>query len=417
MIKINNSTNTWNYSAANKLCSIFIITFVFPTFWGYLSIGIGQIMYLLVTALASSLFIINRRIVFPRISKIFFFLFIAYSITLSLNMPKGLISLKDYTDIVRPFFYIYFFSIPLIVGFRKTDLPKIIKCVVTCSLVIVVIDLLKFVVGADPIIKLYALWERDSLNYYRFAGTFCYCYNYGFIIIFCLVWLLYSKVKHYKTLVGVCAIILLATGSRSVYLAAFLTIIIFFFRSKRPLIFKVSFCIIFVFSLIIIYNLIKIYEIPYLSSSVSYVENLVLALQGESNDGSLSTRTSQLNRALGILGSNPLIGGGPQKETSAPIEFQIGYYLSSWGLLGTFIFLCSMLLFYLMAYRASKCSNSQISNFSKANLLWIVSSFIVGMSTPITDQIRVFHIFYLIQGMQYVLYMTECRKGIVNTSG
>lgn len=410
MIKISNFLNTLRYRADTKLCNIFTIVFLFPTFWGYLSIGEGQMLYLLITAFLSYFLMIGRCVRFPHIAWIFLSQIIAYSITLSLNMKDGVITLKDYTDIIRPLFYLYFFSIPLIVGFTKYSLTKVLKNIVLLSIAIVVVDLFKFVGGFDAIIKLYALWERDSLNYYRFAGTFCYCYNYGFIIIFCILWLLYSKIKHYKILVCLFSLILLATGSRSVYLASFISILLFFFTSKKSVVYKISLSLIFVLGLVMFYNFIKMYEIPYLSSSISYVENLVLALQGQSNDGSLATRTMQLDRVVVTWMQNPLIGRGPLKEISAPIEIQLGYYLSSWGLLGTAIFLISMLVFCVLAYKTNKCGVSHVANFSKANLLWLVSAFIVGMSTPITDQVRVFQIFYLIQGMQYVLYRSVCRQ-------
>lgn len=94
---------------------------------------------------------------------------------------------------------------------------------------------------------------------------------------------------------------------------------------------------------------------------------------------------------------------GPTKD-ELPIEMQLGYYVSSWGICGLIIFIILQFCFFDSAIKGALSNKKDyLYKFSKSNAIWIISSFIVGMSTPITDQIRVFQIYFIIQGYQYAI--------------
>ena len=68
-----------------------------------------------------------------------------------------------------------------------------------------------------------------------------------------------------------------------------------------------------------------------------------------------------------------------RKYRNYPIEIQLGYYLSSWGIIGTIVFVSIQLNFFVVAARGLKLKDLFISKFSTANLLWLISALIVGM--------------------------------------
>ena len=144
---------------------------------------------------------------------------------------------------------------------------------------------------------------------------------------------------------------------------------------------------------------------PILNATVAYVERLVDTIFGTGSDGSLDTRQNQWSLALSYFSENYLLGIGPMKNSNEPIEMMYGYYISSWGILGTSIYIIQIIYFIK---NTIKCLNNKTITgaelaFSKANLLWLLSISLVGMSSPITDQVRVSNIFYLIQGIQFLI--------------
>lgn len=155
---------------------------------------------------------------------------------------------------------------------------------------------------------------------------------------------------------------------------------------------------------VLLFQIIVLIEIPIITDSIDYTTRLIESISGTAQDGSFNTRSSQLEKAMILFYQSPIIGNGPIKGNTTPIEIQFGYYLSAWGIIGTFLFLSIMAIFFIWAHQSSKSKNVIVANFSKANRLWLIVSFFVGMSTPITDQIRVFQIFYLLQGIQYAIY-------------
>ena len=410
MTKNTNLTPICNCSVNSKrdIRSILFLIFLFPTFWGYMSIGKGQILYLFATFLIICILIFYRqyKIRFPIIGlSLFTILSLCYFFTLSINsfLPQSSVSFKDFSDVARPIFYLFFFSLPYIIGFSVSDTKYLIKTYLIIVTGILVFDIIKFIPIFYPILRLYTLFEVESLNYSRFAGTFCFCYNFGFASLLGLAFCLYSKFKFKYLTIIIYVLLFVLIGSRSVMIACVALLLGYYFWA--PGFFRKIIAIpIVVISCVLLYNILINIDIPIITDSINYAERLVDALSGTAQDGSLNTRSSQLSRVLNLFDRNPLIGNGPIKDDDIQIEIQLGYYLSAWGLLGTFVFLSIIAVFFYWANSASSSHNPIISNFSKANRLWIIASFFVGMSTPITDQMRVFQIFDMMQGVQYILY-------------
>lgn len=401
----------------NLFIEIYIwIIFFYPTFWGYtlasgnsfgqLILNLSVIAFVLIVVLLKHL-----RIILPKSYFILFFLqALSYTITLAYNQfdTDSTISFKDYTDIIRPFFYIIAISVPFIFKFRLPQLSKILRTIILACLSTLIFDIIKFFSFGIPLMKLYTGLEPGTFNYIRFSGTFAYCYNFGFIILF----LLYEGCIQYKHKIiwgFTCLTIIILTGSRSCLLALSIGIIYFIFSNKVTSVNKIKYILMTFLVSATILLVLSLFDLPIINDIFNNYDKLLSSLSsGVASDGSLMTRNSQLERVMSSLNKHLLLGIGPMK-TQQPIEIQIGYYLSSWGLIGTTIFLLIISSAAYFAFKSSMNSCRIIRQFSRANLLWICSSFIIGLSTPITDQARVFQLFYLIQGIQYYIYL-QTRK-------
>lgn len=393
-----------NFLSIKALLSIIIF---FPSFFGYLSLGTGQIMYL---AIIFS-FLVILYIYSPLkkldnsvriILALFFIQITSYTLTLSISVIQGNASLRDYFEICRPFIYCSFFLCPLLINSDITIIPYIRKILIFST----ILDIIKFIPIFYPILRFYSPFEFNTVNYIRFSGTFGFCYNYGFIMLFFFLYSIFNKNESqrkkmiYITLLGIC---ILLTGSRSVIAAFFLCIGLFYIFQVSGITRKLKYISFTIILFTALYLILKEIDTPIINATLQYVERLFNTIFGEGSDASLDTRQNQLDLALSYLSQNYLLGIGSMKNVNEPIEMLFGYYLSAWGILGTLIYL-SIIIYFLIIARKCFDSPSYYSNFSKANFLWIISIPLIGMSSPITDQVRVFNIFYFIEGLQFLIY-------------
>lgn len=396
----------------NKYINYYIWFILFcPTFWGFMPESgktIGQLFFSMSTIIFVSILLDKSGTCFkfPRIITLIFTiqcLIYILSITLNSISFHSNISLKDFSDIIRPILYLIAISVPVSLNFKGSQLKNTIAILITAILTCLIMDIIKFFPLGTIILKLYTALPPDSFNYIRFSGTFSYCYNFGFVLIFPMFYCLYAYNHKPRNLIFF-LILLILTGSRSILLATAITLIIYHFSSAGRFHSKLIKAIAFILIIIILLWFLSLIDIPVIQGIFTNFERLIDALSGEGNDGSLSTRSNQLNDVISNFNKSPIWGNGPLKSTSAPIEMQIGYYLSAWGIIGVALLLTLYTCCFYWAFKLRNNPDKIVKAFSRTNLLWLIASLIVGMSTPITDQIRVFQIFYLIQGIQYALF-------------
>lgn len=383
---------------------ILLVILYFPTFWGYVSLGIGQLIYLGATTILTIPFFFKCRIYklsLPRVSVLFFLWMTTYVATLAMQpFINNEIILKDFSDIIRPLIYLYFFLIGCVLGIKLGKTSFFISTIVVTVLISLFFDVIKFIDQFQAITNLYAVFEFGELNYIRYSGTFGFCYNFGFVILYIYsILIVFHGRKAVSFIVG--CVLMMLIGSRSVILAfVVINILYFFLFSEQQFLKKIIILPIFALVVFALYIIATTWEIPVASDSIRYSERLINALSGTEADGSLGTRSNQLTIAIERFNKSPLWGIGPSKN-DYPIEMQFGYYISSWGIFGTVIFYLIQINFFLTAVRGSKSRDMHVKYFSTANLLWLIAALIVGMSTPITDQIRVFQLYFLVQGYQF----------------
>ena len=389
---------------------LFATILFFPSFFGYTSLGTGQLIYLIFTTfiLVNIILTYGNFNFYFRLKAVlpFIILSVLYWLTLSFNSICGSINIRDYLEPFRPLIYLLYFVSPIIIF--HNDL-KFVSYLRNLLFVCALLDIIKFFPFFIPILKMYSPFEFGSINYIRVSGSFGFCYNYGYILLFFFSYTLSEKIGLKKKIIYlICLFVLiLGTGSRSIiitfFASTFLYLVLFtkgFFRK----ILYLSLSLLFIF---VLYLSLRDVDSPIIESTIGYTERLFLALSGAESDGSLITRQSQFGAVLNNLKQNPLIGSGPLKNVSDPIEILIGYYLSSWGVIGTICYVVLILSFIYYSYKCIKLPDNSITAFSKANFLWVLLLPIAGMSSPLADQVRVFNVFFLIQGVQYSLYITS----------
>lgn len=384
---------------------------LFPSFFGYLSIGTSQMIFISMCC-GAGLYILftHSKNTYPlplrKLMIMMLLQLICYSLTILTNSIAtfGHITVQDTTDLMRPMIYLLYFSIPVLLRYDSISCIKIIFIGMAIG---VVFDFIKFIPSFYPIIKLYTHLDPNGLNYARFNGTFTYCYSFGFIALFLLAYSLNACYKYrFPSIILIFTVIFL-TGSRSIILGAFILIflkILFFGGSGID---RIRSLIIIGFVVTIFYFIISSLDIPMVQSILKLLERGYDSISGEANDPSFNTRNDQIGRAMRNFYLNPLFGVGPQKGIQEPIENLMGYYISSWGLAGS---LCYLIIWSFFLYNSYKCAviqNDAIKTFSRANFLWLLLVPIGGMSAPITEGIRLAPLYYLIQGTQGVFYYKE----------
>lgn len=395
---------------SDKVCRYVTLILLFPSFLGFLgggAITLGQMIYTFGVAMCG-LFMLYLRKLGLSMSAVIVAIFLCQlaccCITLVINAIdfNCKISLTDFSDLTRPVLYLMFYSTSYSLCRGGLSIDRLNRFLIWSIIGLAVFDVIKFLPAGVFVLKFYTPLSPGSFNYVRFSGTFAYCYNYAYVLIFALLLaLLWCRRSVFPVVIILVLVIL--TGSRSALIATGVAMLIYYFSVKSffKAVTHIAFAVVGIGLLLaILYSL----QIPFIVAIFDNVEKLIDALSGVGEDGSLSTRNSQLAHVMENFHLSPFFGVGPQKGVSKPIEMQLGYYLSSWGIVGLICYLVQICYFLYISKKSSKSSDFGRQAFSRANFIWILISFISGMSTPITDQIRVSQLFYAIQGVQFYLY-------------
>lgn len=127
--------------------TFFVIVF-FPTFWGYVSIGTGQLIYLIVSILGTIPVFLSLRafkIPLPDVTPLFLLWSFSYLTTLVIQPILGHhIILKDFTDVIRPVIYLYFFILGFVFGKRLSLTKSFVNIIVILICVSLIFDIIKF---------------------------------------------------------------------------------------------------------------------------------------------------------------------------------------------------------------------------------------------------------------------------------
>ena len=375
-----------------------IIIYLFPSFFGYVGTHIGQLIYLSMIALFSLLLIFiyghKENICNIHIAiMLFLLLTMHYCFSTIINFETNSPSLPDLFELFRPFIYIGSFicSASIISPWLKKEGKNEIfifieNMIFICSF----FELLKFIPSFYPLAKLYTVFPYGSLNYVRLSGFTGFAYLYAWVLLFAL----FVNVLRNHGKIGLrffyYSMLVVLTGSRTGVAALLLSYCLMFIYIKRVRIKIFVSVIVVIISVLILY----ISEIELIKQSVDYSIRLIEAVMGKASDGSLNTRIKQYSSAIYHFGQSPLFGVGSNKESNLTIENFYFHHLRNWGIIGISIF-----LLFILSFRCMLIGKENKILFSS---LFIIS-LLIGFSTPIFDQVRIFNIFYLILSCMWYL--------------
>lgn len=247
-----------------KILKIYIwLIFLFPTFWGFSkgSNSLGQLLIsvsLFLFVITYSIFKYNSIKFIKSYLCVFSLQLLFYLFTLTIRTAdfRSLITISDFSDIIRPILYLVAVSAPISLGIKKKDVNSVCKTLVFVGLGVTIFDIIKFFPGGELILKLYTPLEPNSFNYMRFSGTFAYCYNYGYILIFLLFYCIY-EFRNKLLWTSIVMLIIFLTGSRSVLLATIVSFFCYFLMLPKSMVKKIVILIGFVLGVIVFYYIIN----------------------------------------------------------------------------------------------------------------------------------------------------------------
>jgi hypothetical protein len=368
---------------------LFFIFFT-PCFFGYMPIQIGQRIYLFLYFFISiflSLPFLHKKICNIQIPIIISLLiFFHYSISTIFNFSINNLKTGDIIEIYRPIIYVLtlLFALILLTPYvKKNGMWKCMDYIEDIVFYSSFFEFFKYFEITKHFFYLYTPFSYNSINYIRFFGVTGFAYAYAWILIICIV---YHSVKtngklgfrflYYSFLV-------LMTGSRTGIAALFVLYFFLFFLFRKIRLRIIFLIILFLLSILLLYNL----EISAVVVSFDYILRLIQAFGGNTSDGSLVTRQSQINTALRRFYESPLYGTASNKGENVLIENFYFHHIGTWGLIG-------LILYFLWL----SCFGIYLLSKKKRQIFFyiIIISFIICFSSPIFDQIRIFNIFYTI---------------------
>ncbi len=402
----------------------FAILFSCPFFVHSHNIYVGQ-LFIYAQIFMLMFFFLFLRLVQKKHGKFFSFkdiLFVCISFALFVSFYYGILTViftdviifRDLFDIFRPIIYLLIILFPLIFNIKYNQLQKIVRFVCFLALLEVAINFFIFVDFGKPIINIYRV-QTSGINYLRFSGTFGFAYTFSNFIFFLLLYSIFlykvHKTKTLRILFSLFFLCILVSGSRVGIVALIIILFVIFIVENqiKELLFLLCFSLFLTFFLFIFLDKI------YFDKVCSYFFRLI---QLGVEDPSASHRFAELVLAKNILEKNLLFGEGSNKYyfnkiLGLHLESLYAYYLAKWGLLGflLYIFHLGLILFLNHKVMLHYRSDPYVYALSKSFFYWVLSIFIFGFSTSITDSYRGPFIFYTIVGYLLMLY---CYRGRLN---
>jgi hypothetical protein len=389
----------------NLLAKIYLFAIFFtPSFFGYISLNLGQMIYLSIffsiSIIFSLPFLCYGKIVNIKTSlQISLLIFICYTIStifnFNLNKPKA----NDVIEIYRPliYFFSFFFSIIILRQYvEETGALKCLDCIDNLIFYSSFIEFLKYIDITKNFFYMYTPFPYGSINYMRLSGFTGFAYSYAWILLIGMIFCIVKSQGRIQFRFIYYSLLVCLTGSRSGLLS--LVVLYVFLSLSFKEIKKQLFYLFIGLSLLI--GCLYFFDIPIVVISVDYIIGLILAFLGKGDDGSLATRSIQIMEALKRFYDSPLYGSGSNKMINPTIENFYFHHLATWGIAG-------LVLYFFWLYSFTFYLSSKYAK--KIFFLILLVSCLISFSTPIFDQIRIFNIFYAIVA---ILIIDENRASV-----
>ena len=237
------------------------------------------------------------------------------------------------------------------------------------------------------------------------GGPLIWSYAYTFVtvvITFSLIWLVLEKRASFmeKTLLIILFITIAISQSKAAYLAYFFLIIFaicigYRFANKRAstAILFYSFALMFFSGIYIYLNL----------EEFGNVARFINGIQGTGTDESTETRLKQLSNLKLVIENNIMFGFPSNYKI---IENAYGYYFYNYGLLGLALYILTMTLVTLKAWKCFKysikhSSHINIKAFYFGLVCFSISTFVFSLGSSPIDGHKTSYFYWLLIGLSF----------------
>jgi hypothetical protein len=371
-----------------------LVMFFTPTFFGYLNLSPGQLLYLAIYFFVSFVLILISGVYKRRIRlnvtlaiQSFLLLAIHYAFSTIVNFQNNNTNTRDVFEILRPIIYFMSFLLSIIILYPYVQDVGFSECFNNIENIIFYFSFFEFLKFIEPLkyfFRLYTPFDFGHINYIRFSGTTGFAYAYAWLLLICIIFQTVKKNGKISFRVFYYSLLITMTGSRTGFLGLCLLFLCLFVLYKYIRI-RLALMLLLISVVIAFLYMIKIEQVV---TSVDYITRLIrIFLLNEGDDGSLVARKAQIDNSIMRFLSSPLFGTGSSKLTNVRIENFYFHHLGTWGILGItfYVFLLFSFLFYI---------KSRLCKRIFCLILFI--SLFLSFSSPIIDQVRIFNIFYAI---------------------
>jgi hypothetical protein len=342
-----------------------------------------------------------------------------YYITCTLFLSNE-IMVGDLPDLVRPFVYLIYFSVPLLFQIDGAQLAVVFRALRTIALISVAFSALVYVPAAWPLVDLYKGRPSDDevvMHFFRWSGTFGYPSDFSFFLSFFIYfqvidWIRYRVIR--KADVGAFLVIfvgLLMTLSRGGILTVVaMTGLVVTILGLRwaPRVVAGAGLALAVLILVIAGSWATIQKSSSDQANFAYVGAM---FAGSKMDRSTVHRVKEAQLAVDEALRRFPVGAGPNreywKEQIRVIESLYGHLLLKWGVIGLLLYGASVVWIVsacASVYRAYRADRF-IPIFALAVAVTVISvPLVFGLSSAMSDRFKVLGFYHLLAGYAVALW-------------
>jgi len=341
--------------------------------------------------------------------------YVACTLLLSSEVMIG-----DLPDLIRPFVYLIYFSIPLLFQLDGSDVGRLYRALRRVAVVSVLFSALVYVPAAWPLVDLYKGRPSDDevvMHFFRWSGTFGYPSDFSFFLSFFIYFQIIDWLRHrtYRAK-DVVVFILLAIGllmtlSRGgiltvVGVAGLIVIVLGLRWSPRIVLLFLAILAMGILGVVAAWTTIE--KSSSERANFAYVGAM---FAGSKMDRSTVHRVKEAQLAVEEALRRFPVGAGPNreywKERIRVIESLYGHYLLKWGITGLLLYGTSVALialFCIAVYR-SYPADRFIPVFALAVMATVISvPLLFGFSSAMSDRFKVLGFYHLIAGYVAALW-------------
>ncbi|WP_345868368.1 O-antigen ligase family protein [Shewanella algae] len=326
----------------------------------------------------------------------------------------------DFADIVRPFVYFMYMSIPMLYPLNDKQLKKLFKYLFFLVVLSIVFSALVYFPVFYPLVDLYKGRMSDDnviMHFFRWSGTFGYPSDFSFLLSL-FVYIMFFKyvfdrrnvsIKFWILFFILFTAIVMTVSRGGIFSVLFMLGCCYLF-SPAFLRFRVNVIILpIVFSLLVAFFYVQSQqEFEILGTDIKYLTT-VIDSNGNVGDSSSRHRVREFEYALNYFIQYFPFGSGANRIEILgiinPLESFYGYHFIKWGFFGYLLhmsFLIFLIAIVFVKVKTLAKGELDIKALYFGFVPFILSvPLIFGFSSAMSDRFKVVAVYYLVCG--YIL--------------